>query len=49
MIIYLVGEYSDYGLFDMSDAKAFKSYEDAKAYAESLYGYHLDIIELNVN
>jgi hypothetical protein len=49
MIIYLVGEYSDYGLFDMSEAKVFSSYEDAKAYAESHSGYHLDVIEFKVN
>jgi len=50
MKVYLVGEYSDYGLFDLSDAKVFKNYNDAKAYAEGANPYyHLDIVEFELN
>jgi hypothetical protein len=49
--VYIVCEYSDYGLIDMSEARAFDTLEAAEAVAvEELEtkGYRLDVITLNV-
>jgi len=49
--VYIVCEYSDYGLIDMSEARAFDTLEAAEAVAVAAIetkGYRLDVITLNV-
>lgn len=49
--VYIVCEYSDYGLVDMSEAKAFDTFEAAEAAAIAAIetkGWRLDIITLDI-
>jgi hypothetical protein len=49
--IYIVCEYSDYGLIDMSEAKAFTTLEAAEAAAlaaKETKGWVMDVITLDV-
>jgi hypothetical protein len=49
--VYIVCEYSDYGLVDMSEAKAFDTLEAAEAEATAAIetkGWKLDIIILDM-
>jgi hypothetical protein len=49
--VYIICEYSDYGLIDMSEARAFDTLEAAEAVAVAAIetkGWRLDIITLNV-
>jgi hypothetical protein len=49
--IYIVCEYSDYGLVDMSEARAFDTFEAAETAAIAAIetkGWRLDIITLDI-
>ena len=49
--VYIVCEYSDYGLIDMSEARAFDTLEAAEAVAGAAIetkGYRLDVIALEI-
>jgi hypothetical protein len=49
--VYIVCEYSDYGLVDMSEARAFDTLEAAEAVAVAdvkTKGYRLDVITLEI-
>ena len=51
MKVYIVYEFSDYGLWDMSEGKVFATLEAAKAYSDEYkkrLGYELDISEWDV-
>ena len=38
--VYIVYESSDYGLWDMTNAKIFSKFKDAEAYNEEYYNQH---------
>ena len=38
--VYIVFESSDYGLWDMTNAKIFSKFKDAEAYNEAYYNQH---------
>lgn len=49
--VYIVCEFSDYGLIDMSEAKAFDTFEEAEAAAvatKETKGYMMDVITLDL-
>jgi hypothetical protein len=51
MKVYIVYEFSDYGLLDMSNGKIFATLEAAKVYSDEYLervGYGLDISEWDV-
>jgi len=50
MTVYITYEFSDYGLWDMTNAKVFTTREAAEAYRKSCEdnGYYLDITEFEV-
>ena len=50
--VFVAYEFSDYGLWDMSNGKIFSTKEAAEAYSEEYYkanGWSLDIAEMDVN
>lgn len=51
MTVYLVHEFSDYGLSDLEYSKVFTSLEKAEEYSESMaekLGYALDISQIEL-
>jgi hypothetical protein len=51
MTVYITYEFSDYGLWDMSNAKVFTTREAAEAYSDKSYednGWYLDVAEFEV-
>ena len=51
MKVYITYEFSDYGLWDMSNAKVFTTREAAEAYSDKSYednGWYLDVAEFEV-
>jgi len=51
MKVYIVYEFSDYGLWDMENSKVFSTLEKAEAYSNEYrerVGYGLDISEMEV-
>ena len=51
MKVYIVYEFSDYGLWDMKEGKVFSTLEAAEVYSNEYakkWGYNLDISEWEV-
>ena len=51
MTVYITYEFSDYGLWDMSNTKVFTTREAAEAYSDKCYedkGLYLDVTEFEV-
>jgi hypothetical protein len=51
MTVYITYEFSDYGLWDMANAKVFTTREAAEAWSDKCYednGLHLDVTEFEV-
>jgi hypothetical protein len=45
--VYIVFESSDYGLWDMTNAKIFSKFKDAEAYNEAYYNQHGHTLIIN--
>ena len=45
--VYIVYESSDYGLWDMTNAKIFSKFKDAEAYNEEYYNQHGHTLIIN--